>query len=94
MSVGSGVAETARLSAVVTWHLKSVRAWDAAASHSTLIAVYRLQEHSSESGAEEWSRLKVDPQHLYAFVLRRNKRAFCEGCTHSKSKPSLFPHQF
>lgn len=76
MSVGSGVAETARLSAVVTWHLKSVRAWDAAAaaSHSTLIAVYRLQEHSSESGAEEWSRLKVDPQRLCAFCSETKQK--------------------
>lgn len=40
MSAGSCITETARLSAVVTWHLKAVRAWDTVASHSTLIAVY------------------------------------------------------
>lgn len=38
MSAGSCITETARLSAVVTWHLKAVCAWDTVASHSTLIA--------------------------------------------------------
>lgn len=54
MSAGSCITETARLSAVVTWHLKAVRAWDTVTSHSTLIAVYWLLEDSSESKAVEW----------------------------------------
>ena len=54
MSAGSCITETARLSAVVTWHLKAVRAWDTVASHSTLIAVYWLLEDSSENKVVEW----------------------------------------
>lgn len=54
MSAGSCITETARLSAVVTWHLKAVRAWDTVTSHSTLIAVYWLLEDSCENKAAEW----------------------------------------
>lgn len=54
MSAGSCITETARLSAVVTWHLKAVRAWDTVTSHATLIAAYWLLEDSSENKAVDW----------------------------------------